>query len=229
MDTDELLRKIRNKFDVESNNQLAKYLGLTTSAISQYSDKVTTENVARLVSSAYENGFELGLEFGIFPLVEFFPINHSESQQNKKWEILPPIADSTTGEKELKDKLLGNQGIYFFYNSECKVIYIGKTEDQTLWAEMKQSFNRKIGTYKYNYVHHPENERELSSPLSENRKIVNHQAYLYDTAYYFSAYKVEPSLIKNLEAFLVRTLPNDLRNTKKENFSYPNLNWYGEP
>lgn len=229
MNKEELLRKLRNKFNVDTNNQLSKYLGITSSALSQYPDEMSPENVARLVESAWDKGSSIGLEYGIFPIVEFFPINHTMSKQGKKWEILPAKTDSTARDNELRVGLKKAQGIYLFYNSECRVIYIGKTEGQNLWTEMKQTFNRKISTYKYNYVHHPDNEKELSSPLNGNRRIVNYQAYLHDTAFYFSAYKVSPELINNLEAFLVRSLPNDLRNTKKESFKYPSIKWHGEP
>jgi hypothetical protein len=229
MNKEELLSKIRNKFRVRSNNQLAKYLGITSSAFSQYAEDVTPENVARIVESAWIQGLNIGLEFGIFPIAEFFPINHSDSRRGKNWEILPVKSEASERDNQLREKLKSSIGIYFFYNSECKVIYVGKTEDQDLWSEMKQTFNREISTYKYNYVSHPDSEKELSSPLSSNRRIISNQAYLFDTAFYFSAYTVAQPLINNLEAFLVRALPNDLRNTKKENFKYPNIKWHGEP
>lgn len=229
MKKDELLEKLRKKFDVDTNNQLAKWLGITPSALSQYADEMTTENVARIVKSAWDQGSAIGSEFGIFPIAEFFPINHSDSKHGKNWEVLPVKSEASNRDNQLRKRLQNTSGIYLFYNSECKVIYIGKTENQSLWSEMKQTFNRKISTYKYNYVYHPDNEKEMSSPLSKNRKIVSYQAYLYDTAYYFSAYAVAQPLINNLEAFLVRALPNDLRNTKKENFKFPSINWHGEP
>ena len=229
MKKEELLKKLRNKFEVETNNQLAKFLGITASALSQYPDKMSPENIARLVESAWDQGWKLGQEYGIFPIVEFFSINHSDSKQGKKVEILPVQTDASDRDNQLRKRLKESKGIYLFYNSECGVIYIGKTKEQNLWTEMKQTFNREISTYKYNYVYHPDNEKEFSSPLSSNRKIINHQAYLHDTAYYFSAYQVAQPLINNLEAFLVRSLPNDLRNTKKENFKYPSIKWHGEP
>ncbi len=229
MQKTELLRKLRGKFGVDTNNQLSKWLGITSSALTQYANQLTTENVAKMVESAWDRGALAGAEFGIFPIVEFFPISHSDSKQGKSWEILPISRLATDRDNQLRKKLQESIGIYFFYNSECKVIYVGKTEDQSLWTEMKQTFNRKITSYKYNYVYHPDRENELASPLSTNRKIVSYQAYLHDTAYYFSAYSVAASLVNNLEAFLVRSLPNDLQNTKKENFKYPNLSWHGEP
>ena len=105
-------------------------------------------------------------------------------------------------------------GIYIFYDSLGKAIYAGKTEKKdrksgekrknSLWDEMKSAYNRNRSAQsivKFNY---------------SNKRLSKQKYYLYETACYVSAYRVDELAIRDFEALIIRSFPNDLTNVRME-------------
>ena len=208
MDTQVLLDKLKRKFNLSSNEELAEQTGIALSSIKTWQNRgeLSETIVANLIHKAVQTGGEIALKNGIVPIVEFYPINRTPSKQGAKWEILSGFQENEDEyEMEIKNELLENHGIYLFYSSTGHVIYAGKAKDQTLWKEMKDVFNRdRIAQTAYLVDH------------SKDGNIKERQVRLHEIAHYFSAYCVTDALINNLEAFLIRALPNDLTNTRME-------------
>ncbi len=109
--------------------------------------------------------------------------------------------------------------IYLFYDSRGRSIYAGKTEEQSLWSEMTNAFNRRRGeVQKIKRVKHPVRNVQFRGAEEKRRLIVDRPVLLRDLAHYFSAYSVPEGLIGKLEALIVRAFANDLLNIKMENF-----------
>ncbi len=119
----------------------------------------------------------------------------------------------------LKDELSEHHGVYIFFDSRGQAIYTGKARRQTLWKEINLAFNRRRGdVQKMKRVRHPERKQDYRTSDEKARQITEHVVSLHELAAYFSAYRVEDSMIDDLEALLVRSFANDLLNKKMENF-----------
>jgi hypothetical protein len=116
--------------------------------------------------------------------------------------------------KELITILSKSKGIYSFYNSELEIIYIGKTK-RNLWDEMKVAYCRKMPHYQRYAVSHP-HKKYRAQTNGKPRKIQSITPYVYQTAIYFSAYRVSENYIDDMEKFLIRIMPNDIVNTRME-------------
>lgn len=112
------------------------------------------------------------------------------------------IGNSEEDSVQWQDKL-NVQGIYLFYDSMGKAIYVGRTNKQTLWDEMSRALNR---------------DREIQKlyKSTNHGQIKNQPYYLYEVAHYVSAYAVHKEAIKDIEALIIRAFPNNLTNVKME-------------
>jgi hypothetical protein len=105
-------------------------------------------------------------------------------------------------DEDICKTLEASQGVYAFYDTQGEIIYCGKTVGNNLLSEMGQAYKLKRTQYKRRFA------------LNGEIRLVNLK--LIDTAAYFSAYCVDPDLISNLEAFVIRIAPNNLINRKIE-------------
>jgi hypothetical protein len=80
---------------------------------------------------------------------------------------------------------------------------------------MTQTFNRDFNNYRIFAVDHPRN-RFRPNPDGKLRRIRVQNATLADTAKFFSAYSVEPNMIRSLEALLIRVNANSVINVRME-------------
>jgi hypothetical protein len=215
MDTQSLLNKLKKKFDLDTDRELAEKTGINLTTINSWNNKgtLTETMVANLLCKAVETGGEIALKNGIQPIVEFYPINHTPSKRGAKWEILSSDEENSY-EIQMKKELKANSGIYLFYSSTGHVIYAGKAQKSTLWKEMNDAFNRERSAQTAFLVDHP--TTEFKPAYEKLRDIKERNVCLCDIAYYFSAYYTHDALISNLEAFLIRALANDLTNSKME-------------
>jgi hypothetical protein len=85
------------------------------------------------------------------PIVEFYPLAPIPSAKGARTELFD--FSSTTG-KVLRKALEQARGIYIFYNSQCRAIYLGKANPMNLWYEMKSAFNRRRKTQIVRKVNH---------------------------------------------------------------------------
>lgn len=117
--------------------------------------------------------------------------------------------------KELENT---KSGIYIFYDSSGRAIYVGKTSARTgsLWARMKSSFNHDQQKSRQLYrIDHSPNAKLLDKKLGPK------PVQLHELAKYFSAYEVDSNFVDNIEALLIRAFADNLMNKKMENFMPP--------
>ena len=87
-----------------------------------------------------------------------------------------------------------------------------------MWKEINLAFNRDRGVQKIRRVNHPDRRQDFRTSDEMRRQILSTQVRLSDLATYVSAWRVADGMICDLEALLIRAFPNDLLNTKMENF-----------
>ena len=129
--------------------------------------------------------------------------NATETRSGARWDIL----DSTQARTKLiRTELKDAHGLYIFYNSQCRAIYIGKANRMSLWSELKSAFNRRRKTQSVRRTKHPLRGETFVPAYKKHRRIRSREVYLHEVAHYVSAYEVGDSLINNLEALLMRAL-----------------------
>jgi hypothetical protein len=178
---------------------------------------LTARQVTSFLLKAAENATKAAFVDAIRPSVEMYRIEVVSSKQDAKWELLP------TGKGDMRNQALRKhlesiRGVYFFFDSQGRAIYAGKTEKQNIWKEMTHAFNRERSNHQAFFVTHPTTGQSFAPAWEKPRQPRKQQVYLHDTAYYFSAYEVTGSLIPKLEAFIVRAFCNTLSNKKMETF-----------
>jgi hypothetical protein len=211
----EYLDELKKQHDLESDTDLADFLNISSGRISQLRSKrknLNAKQACNLLGSAIDSA----LENAIQPIVEMYPIQRTASRHDMKWELLP--TKNNARNSAIRKYLEDTQGIYILYDSLRCAIYIGRTVDQNIWSEMTSAFNRDRSHHTSFIVNHPTTGAKFVPSLKKPRQPVESVVYLYDTALYFSAYEVVPSLIPKLEALLVRVFCNSLSNKKMEKF-----------
>ena len=147
-------------------------------------------------------------------IVEYFPIEKVKSKGRKKYEISPP-GNMEQKWNDLREKLENTKaGIYIFYDSNGRAIYVGKTSARSsLWVRMKSSFNHDQQKSRQLYrIDHSPNAKPHAQKLGPK------PVQLHELAKYFSAYEVDPNITHNIEALLIRAFADNLMNKKMENF-----------
>lgn len=157
----------------------------------------------------------------IAPVVEFMKIERRKLRET--YIVFSEKTEKSPSHKYLKgvrDKLDSTNGIYVFYDSRGRAIYVGKADKQTLWKELNSAFNRNRGGLQtIKSVKHPESNIEYKPYAEKERAIHERTVQLSDIASFFSAYSIDPrETISSLEALIVRALANDLLNKKMEKF-----------
>ena len=154
----------------------------------------------------------------ISAIVEFFELDDAESRGGEKWEIFTAVDEDGNVHPYLdgvSKRLKSSNGIYIFYDSRGRALYVGKAENQSLWQEMKSAYNRdRNDKQKIRLVTHP--TRKIRYSKEKSRRITYRKVQLHELAYYFSAYEVPKPLISSIEALLIRAFANDLLNAKME-------------
>lgn len=132
----------------------------------------------------------------IRPIVMMFPLPKGAPSKGKRKQLL-----DKKKHPEWYKELTTENGIYAFYDSSGRCVYLGKTTN-TLWGRATGSLNgRKLDLV----LAHPKDPRQIK------KKSVP----LWEVATYFSAYAVESDdLIDLFESLLVTAFPNDLQNVQ---------------
>ena len=76
MNAKTLLDKLKKKFGLNSDKELADKSGISVSTISQWKSKPDGLNesiIANLIYKAVDRGGEIALQNGIMPIIEFYP------------------------------------------------------------------------------------------------------------------------------------------------------------
>ena len=220
MNAEKFLKALERSLCVDDDEDLADILGVTKRTISNWrkGDKPLTE---RQVASALAKCHVSAKKHNIWPIVELYPINKTP-QKNKEFRVIPSGKSAAEKFNQLKECLSGSSGIYVFYDSSGRALYVGKTagDSMNLWKEINCAYNRKRGEeiQSIRLVKHPKINKEFSASYEYKRQIVNTPVKLHEVAFYFSAYEVDDHIIDDLETMLIRAFPNDLLNIKMENF-----------
>ena len=234
----ELIKKLKQTLELSDNctdTALANHLGSTSQKQNSWKTKLakwqnkstgplSNTEILNLVkdvrhTSVKKTQDKIHREF-ISTIVEYYPIEKVTSKGGKSFEISPPEAMKEEGEwKAIRSDLeKTSTGIYIFYDSSSRAIYVGKTAGQkgSLWARMKSSFNadQQKSRQQYRIDHH---KRDKVNTRNLGQKGVQ----LHELAKYFSAYKVEPQFTHNIEALLIRAFADNLMNKKMEKFRPP--------
>jgi hypothetical protein len=153
-----------------------------------------------LLRNAFRQFEKQKFDESISPLTEFHELSF---KHGKNADSFASRINNKAVESKLKEK--DSIGVYAFFDASGRAIYIGKTEKTTLFKEMEQR-----------YWHKP-----MSVRLIRNGKSCPLGAKINDVAKYFSAYKTEKYLIKNVEALLTRVIINSASNIRVEGFHKP--------
>jgi hypothetical protein len=200
------------------DSELAGELGVTQPALAGYKKNISYRTVYSLMKKYAARAVKRHTEDAITPIVEFYSIERTASTQGKSWQLFP-TADKHPYRCGLCDVLDRKTGVYIFYDSRGRAIYVGKAVKQVLWKEMTLAFQRDRGDVQsIMRVQHPLSKKPFGRENEKTRKVTKEKVQLHDIASYFSAYAVTGSLIGTLEALLIRSFANDLLNTKMESF-----------
>ena len=222
MKANELIEALARKLDTKSQTELARVLGVSVSTLSNWKsqdeDLSPLQVAAALAKSRTAAVSRAQLET-IQPIVEFFRIDKCLTKREASWQIFDGGPDAILYAQGLKEELEACGGIYIFYDSRGRALYVGKAKDQSLWKEMNLAFNRKRDVQKIALVQHPERNQEFRPGYEKLRQPKDTVLELSDLAAYFSAYYVDDGMINDLEALMVRGFANDLLNVRMETFA----------
>lgn len=220
MKAKKLIETLKNKLGSESQQELAKMLGVSVQMLLNWknSDKdLSEQQIANALVKARNRAIREAQYHAIKPIIEYYPVNKHKTQKNYY------IIDKSSSEFDKGVRLeLENddaKGIYIFYDSRGQALYVGQARSQSLWKEMNLAFNRtRDEVQSIILVEQPKRSLEFIPASEKGLQPKRIKLKLYDLAYYFSAYKVDDGMINDLEALLVRGFANSLLNIKMERF-----------
>lgn len=209
-----------------TDRALASHLGISGTTLANWRarEAVTPRQMAGLLASAAKASRRRTHEEAIRPVVEFFQIRRTVVGYGDTCRIFEP----GRGDEEhpylagLKRELEARRGIYVFYDSRGRGLYVGKTKAQTLWKEINLAYNRdrdpRLQTILR--VQHPERRQDFRNWDEMRRQIRTINVRLHELAYYVSAYEVVEEMIGDVESLLIRAFANDLLNKKIEKLTW---------
>lgn len=185
--------------------------------------QVDANSVANLIIKARRQAQKETVTQVIRPVIEFLPVepHPSERRNGLNYELFSVLEKAGQHHKylaPLRKLLEGKQGVYVFFDSRGRALYVGKTQKRNLWAEMNSALNRPREVQQVWRVKHPVGNRAFDPAQAARRQIVAHTVKLYELARYVSAYEVSPELIGAVESMLIRCAPNDILNVRMEKF-----------
>lgn len=215
----DLMDKLAAALGVDTDSKVALALGVSQPAISglRNTSHVTPLRMVRLIVAARRSA----LKSAIHPIVESFRIEKVSSKNGNGYELFTTKDDGKEHpyRKGLRDELEKHYGIYIFYDTRGRALYVGKARKQNLWNEMRSAFNRNRDTQRVRRVAHPTRRVKFKRGDEQMRQIQIRSVRLHDLAGFFSAYHVADDMIGEVEAMLVRSFSNDLLNVRMEKFT----------
>jgi hypothetical protein len=208
--------------------QAAQRLGLSLVTLTLWKRpkrNLNENSVANLIIKARKaariEGAEHALGDIIKPIVEFLPIEPAKAEHGTNYALFSVLGEGTERHRffdPLRKLLEGKQGVYVFFDSRGRALYVGKTLKQNLWFEMNSSLNRAREVQRVWRVSHPVDSRAFDPSRAAKRQIVGNAVKLHVLARYVSAYEIAPNLIGPVESMLIRCFPNDILNVRMEKF-----------
>ena len=148
---DHLKRRDSNRFTTDGD--VASYLSIDPAQLYQWrkTDRnLTNLQIERLFEKSRRAAANEIRQSAIKPIVEFFPIDFTESRQGKNWELFSKSDGASQHIRGLHQTLSTSKGVYLFYDTRGHALYAGRTTNQNLWAEMNNALNRPRETQKIN-------------------------------------------------------------------------------
>ena len=219
----ELIEALAKKLQTNSHNELASVLGISVQTLNNWSNRdenLTALQVASALAKSRVAAVQRAQLDTIQPVVEFYAIDRCLTKREASWQVFDSSPQATVYAQGLKAELDSCYGLYIFYDSRGRALYVGKAREQSIWKEMNLAFNRKRDVQTIALVHHPERNQEFKPGYEKLRQPKDTQLELFDLAYYFSAYHVDDGMINDLEALMVRGFANDLLNVRMETFAH---------
>ncbi len=207
------LKSLQTKFQTKSLTTLAAELGVSYQYLNNL--KKTTINSNKICTLIKKSRGHYS-KYGLVPIVEMFPIEKTKSPKTFK------VMGKTPRESAIQKKLIDSVGIYVFYDSLGKPIYVGRTSKKDLWFEINKAYNRERSKQTRFTVDHPKQNRKVRWETEANRRIINQSFLLHEVANYFSAYSVQKEIIELIEATLIRLMANSLLNGRMEKIKTQN-------
>ncbi len=207
-----------------TDRAVASFLGLSMPGFSNWKvrEEITTRQMAGLLASVAKASQARAYSDTVRPIVEFFPCYREQVASGGNYRIFDPgkADDAHPYHLGLKAELEKHRGVYVFYDSRGRALYVGKTKSQSLWTEINLAYNRDRALQNILRVQHPERRQDFRTSDEIRRQIRSANVRLHELAEYVSAYQVADSMIGDVESLLIRAFPNDLLNKKIENFTW---------
>jgi transcriptional regulator with XRE-family HTH domain len=219
----ELIEALARKLETNSQTELARVLGISVNTLSNWKrqdEDLSPQQVAAALAKSRTAAVSRAQLETIQPIVEFYRIDKCLTKREASWQVFDTGSDASQYAHGLKKELEDCGGIYIFYDSRGRALYVGKAKDQSLWREMNLAFNRRREVQKIALVQHPERNQEFKPGYEKLRQPKDTLLELSDLAAYFSAYYVDDGMINDLEALMVRGFANDLLNVRMETFAH---------
>lgn len=223
MKAQELLDALARKLSTNSQAELAGALGVSVQTLINWRNRdedLSPNQIASAIAKSRATAKDQAHYDAIRPLVEFYVIERCPTKRDVNWQVFDGGKTANLYAQGLRDALDAAHGIYIFYDSRGRALYVGKACEQTIWKEMNLAFNRHRELQKIALVHHPDRNQEFKPGYEKLRQPRDTQLELCDLAKYFSAYQVEDGMIDDLEALMVRGFANDLLNARMETFAH---------
>lgn len=225
MNSLELLKFLSKEIQVQDTDfeSVAVKLDITSNQLKKLKNQdstISASELAKLIVKSQKQAVSESQYHSIKPIVEFYPIDFSDSKRGAKYEIFPLKEDASPMQNGVRDELINANGIYIFYDSRGKALYAGKAKAQNLWTEMNNAYNRTRQVQRIKLVQHPSQGSKFKPAFEQTRQPKDTVVNLVDLSWYFSAYKVEKGMFDDLESLIVRSFANDLSNIRMEKFSH---------
>lgn len=218
-----LISELKRKFRISTNRDLCKVLGMSHMALINWKNKAKSLTPRQLANAVFKSRMAAVEDTQlrtIQPIVEFFPLKRRESSQGVRFELFDTGKNASPTDIALRKALAEAHGIYVFYDSRGRALYVGKAKKLHLWTEMKNAFNRQREMQMVYRVKHPVHLKLFKPAHEKNRQPRRREVPLSGLAAYVSAFEVVPGMINDLEALLVRGFANDLLNARMERFAH---------
>lgn len=223
MKATDLIEALAKKLQTNSQGELASVLGISVGTLDNWKNRdedLSPLQVASALAKSRSAAVNRAQLETIQPIVEFYRIDKCLTKREASWQVFNTGRDTILYAQGLRAELEDSYGIYIFYDSRGRALYVGKAREQSLWKEINLAFNRKRDVQKIALVHHPERNQEFKPGYEKLRQPKDTLMELSDLAFYFSAYHVDDGMINDLEALMVRGFANDLLNVRMETFTH---------
>lgn len=203
-----------------TERQIADYLVMSMMGLHNWkqSESISLRQMVSLVERVRRKEANRPRPQIIRTVVEFCEIEAVDTKQGAGREVFS--VQGSLYREGLRNELEKHKGVYVFYDSRGRALYVGRTIKLTLWRELNNAFNRpRDSVQKIRRVDHPARNQVYRKAEEKSRPIRERPVPLSELARYFSAYGVAEEAIKDVEALLIRGFPNDLLNIRMENLS----------